>query len=178
MKLNLGSCDRAFAGFQSVDLCPPADIIADLSDLWPWPDSSVEEVRAHDVFEHIGDCDHVMTDCERCVYPEDGDVPMRHWSGRIHVMNELHRVLKPGARATVEVPSAAHGGGFACDPTHVTPWCLSSFAYFELGSGAHTRFAKSYGITAAFRVIALSESADPSHREPVWKVTAILEAVK
>lgn len=93
-------------------------------------------------------------------------------------MNELHRVLVPGGRATVEVPSAAHGGGFACDPTHVTPWCLSSFAYFEQGAPAHTRFAKAYGITAAFRVLGLSESPDASHREPVWKVTAILEAVK
>ncbi len=177
MKLNLGSCDRAFPGFLSVDLCPPADIIADLSKLWPWEDSSVEEVRAHDVFEHIGDCGHLITLCDRCT-DDPRDTKFRHWSGRIHVMNELHRVLKPGARATVEVPSAAHGGGFACDPTHVTPWCLSSFAYFELGHAAHTRFAKSYGITAAFKVLALSESPDPSHREPVWKVTAILECVK
>ncbi len=177
MKLNLGSCDRAFPGFLSVDLCPPADQIADLSKPWPWPDSSVEEVRAHDVFEHIGDCDHLNSWCARCDAGIDNNT-LRHWSGRIHVMNELHRVLKPGARATVEVPSAAHGGGFACDPTHVTPWCLSSFAYFELGHAAHTRFAKPYGITAAFKVLALSESPDPSHREPVWKVTAILECVK
>lgn len=175
MKLNLGSCDRAFAGFTSVDLCPPADVIADLSKPWPWPDSSVDEVRAHDVFEHIGDCDHVLTRCGRCRDAEDTSV--RHWSGRIHVMNELHRVLQPGARATVEVPSAAHGAGFACDPTHVTQWCLSLFAHFELGTAAHTRF-KSYGTTAAFRVISLLETPDPSHREPVWKVVAVLECVK
>jgi hypothetical protein len=178
MKLNLGSCDRAFPDFLSVDICPPADIIADLSKPWPWPDAGVDEVRAHDVFEHIGDCDHITTRCERCKEPLACPMPLRATSGRIHVMNELHRVLKPGARATVEVPSAAHGGGFACDPTHVSPWCLSSFAYFEQGAGAHTRFAKPYGITAAFRVVALSESPDPSHREPVWKVTAILECVK
>jgi hypothetical protein len=176
VKLNLGSCDRGFAGFLSVDLCPPADQIADLSKPWPWEDSTVEEVRAHDVFEHIGDCDHVLTRCEKC--KDACDLFIRHSSGRIHVMNELHRVLKPGARATVEVPSAAHGGGFACDPTHVTPWCLSTFAYFEKGHAAHTRFAKSYGITAAFKVISLIETPDPSHREPVFKVTAVLEALK
>jgi len=175
LKLNLGSCDRGFPGFQSVDLCPPADIIADLSQPWPWPDSSVEEVRAHDVFEHIGDCDHYLTRCGRCAGPGD---TTRHWSGRIHCMNELWRVLVPGGRATVEVPSAAHGAGFACDPTHVTPWCMASFAYFEDGSLAHNRFAQSYGITARFRVLSLVETDDPSHPEPVWKVTAILEAVK
>ncbi len=152
MRLNLGSCDRAFPGFTSVDLCPPADIVADLSQPWPWPDSSVDEVRAHDVFEHL--------------------------PNRIQTMNELHRVLKPGARATVEVPSAAHGAGFACDPTHVSAWCMASFAYYEVGTGAHVRFARYYGITANFRVLSLRETPDNSHVEPVWKVTAILECVK
>jgi hypothetical protein len=93
-------------------------------------------------------------------------------------MNELHRVLIPGGLATVEVPSAAHGAGFACDPTHVSAWCLASFQYFEDGSACHTRFARSYGITARFRVLSLIETPDPSHPEPVWKVTAVLEAVK
>jgi len=136
----------------SVDICEPADYIADLSQRWPWADSSVDEVRAHDIFEHL--------------------------PNRIFTMNELHRVLKPGARATVEVPSAAHGAGFACDPTHVSAWCLASFAYYEHASGAHRRFSKHYGITACFKVLSISEAADNSHREPVWKVTAILEAVK
>jgi len=55
---------------------------------------------------------------------------------------------------------------------------MASFAYFEDGSLAHNRFAQSYGITARFRVLSLVETDDPSHPEPVWKVTAILEAVK
>lgn len=152
MRLNLGSLDRAFPDFLSVDICPPADFVCDLSKPWPWIDSSVEEVRAHDVFEHI--------------------------ENRIQTMNELWRVLIPGGRATVEVPSAAHGAGFACDPTHVSAWCLASFQYFEEGSACHNRFAKSYGITARFRVVNLVEIPDPSHPEPVWKVTAVLEAVK
>ena len=43
MKLNLGACDRKFAGFLSVDIVPPADVICDLNGPWPWPDSSVDE---------------------------------------------------------------------------------------------------------------------------------------
>jgi predicted SAM-dependent methyltransferase len=152
LRLNLGACDRRFDGFISVDIAEPADQIADLSQPWPWPDSSVDEVRAHDVFEHLPD--------------------------RILTMNELHRVLKPGARATIEVPSAVKGAGFAQDPTHKTPYCMNSFQYFQAGSFAHQRLAKSYGITAAFRIVSLTESPYQDAYEEVWKITAILEAVK
>lgn len=152
MKLNLGCCDRQIPGFIGVDIAPPADQIADLSQPWPWPDSSVDEVRAHDVFEHL--------------------------PSRIHTMNELHRVLRPGARATIEVPSATKGAGFAQDPTHVTPYCMNSFQYFEAGSFANNRLAKAYGIKAAFRIVDLSERQYQDVHEPVWKITAVLEAVK
>ena len=152
-RLNLGACDRSFPGFLSVDIAPPADVVTDLAHAWPWPESSVDEVRAHDIFEHL--------------------------PSRIHTMNELHRVLKPGARATVEVPSAAKGAGQWCDPTHVSPWSMNTFCYFEDGSPAHTRFAKSYGVTARFRILGMSETPDNSHKyEPVWKITAIFECVK
>jgi len=93
-------------------------------------------------------------------------------------MNELHRILKPRARATIEVPSATKGAGFAQDPTHVTPWCTNSFQYFEHGSFAHKRLSKAYGITAAFRIVELSEREYQDVYEKVWKITAVLEAVK
>jgi predicted SAM-dependent methyltransferase len=152
MKLNLGCADRKFPGFLSVDIVEPADQIADLSQPWPWPDSSVDEVRAHDVIEHIAD--------------------------RIFFMNELHRVLKPGARATIETPNASRGAGYFQDPTHKSPWCLNSFQYFEAGSFAHQRLAKSYGITAAFKIVHLTELPYQDVHEMVWKITAVLEAVK
>ena len=93
-------------------------------------------------------------------------------------MNELHRVLKPGARATVEVPSASKGAGFVQDPTHVSPWCMNSFQYFQSGSFAHKRLSRAYGITAAFRVVSLTERQYQDLHEPVWKITAVLECVK
>ena len=180
LKLNLGCSDRRIDGFTGVDIAsgPEVDIVCDLEGPWPWPDSSVVEVRAHDVAEHIGDCSHTKKwECETCSTNGDG---VRHPLGRIHFMNELHRVLVPGGTALIEVPSAAHGVGFITDPTHKTPWCLSLFKYFESGTFAHTRLAASYGITAAFRVLNLQEievsGEDP--RERVWKIMATLEAVK
>jgi hypothetical protein len=182
MRLNLGCADRRIDGFIGVDIAPGpcVDQIVDLEGPWPWPDSSVLEVRAHDVAEHIGDCPHIgFIYCGKCCQ-EGCQNTFRHPLGRIHFMNELHRVLAPGGLALVEVPSAAHGVGFITDPTHKTPWCLSLFKYFEHGTFAHQRLAASYGITAAFRVLNLQEievsGEDP--RERVWKIMATMEAIK
>jgi len=153
LRLNLGSCDRTFPGFVSVDLCPPADIIMDLGvDPWMFEDSSVEEVRAYDVLEHLAD--------------------------RIATMNNLHRILRPGGRADIIVPSATHGAGFAQDPTHKSAWSLNSFQYYEHGSFAQKRLAQHYGITASFRIVSLDETRHMDVREEVWKIHAVLEAVK
>ena len=166
-----------------MDIAPPADQVADLAGPWPWPDSSVDEALAYDVIEHIGDGQSWDF---RLVYgdhgqPEKRPAPQRHPLGRIHFMNELHRVLKPGARATIETPDASRGVGYFQDPTHVSPWCQSTFRYFEHGAFAHTRLAKSYGITAAFRIIEMSELGPmpaEGFGEQVWKIRAVLEAVK
>jgi len=181
VKLNLGCCDRAIPGFVGVDIAPPADQIVDLAGPWPWLDSSVDEVLALDVCEHIGDCPHMVIPfaCTVCGWGEP-DLPKRHPLGRIHFMNELHRVLKPGAQATIETPNAARGCGYYQDPSHVSPWCLSTFKYFEHGTFAHGRLSKAYGITAAFKVLSLEEfetnGEDP--RERAWKIKAVLEAIK
>ena len=154
LKLNLGCSDRPFDGFIGVDIAPGpcVDQIVDLCQDWPWPESSVDEVRSHDCFEHL--------------------------ENRIHTFNQLHRVLKPGGIATVEVPSAAKGAGFAQDPTHRLPYCMNSFQYFRAGSFAHNRLAKAYGITASFDVLELSEREYQDEYETVFKITAILRAVK
>lgn len=152
MKLNLGSCDRQFPGYLSVDIAPPADVVTDLAKRWPWADSTVEFVKAFDIIEHIED--------------------------KIHFMNELHRVCRSGAVVEIEVPSATHGAGWAQDPTHKSYWTMNSFQYFQVGSNAFKRFAKSYGITARFKVVSLTEREYKDVKETVWKIMAILEAVK
>jgi predicted SAM-dependent methyltransferase len=152
VKLNLGCSDRNIEGYIGVDICPPADQIVDLSGPWPWPDSSVDEVVAFDILEHLPD--------------------------RIATMNELWRVLKPGGLAFIETPDAAKGPGFWQDPTHVAGWTMNSFQYFQHGSFAQQRLAKNYGIKASFKILGLTEKQVPDVMEPVWKITAALEAVK
>lgn len=190
MKLNLGAADRHVDGFLSVDIAQSADGLVDqivnLEGLWPWPDSSVDEVIAYDVCEHIGDCDHITSLCLKCVMicamPEvRRPCRVRHPLGRIHFMNELHRVLLPGSRATIETPDAAKGAGYYQDPTHKTPWTRNSFQYYGAGPGgefAHGRLSKSYGITAKFKLISLDEREYQDTFDKVWKITAVLEAVK
>ena len=154
MRLNLGSNDRAFPGFRSVDIVPPADEIADLTQRWPWPDSSVEEILAFDAFEHL--------------------------PNKRHTMNELWRVLQPGGIATVEVPTLP-GVGACCDPTHTSTWSAGDFEYYEKGNYARERFRGSeyYGIKADFRIVSMEPSSYQNRfGETVTKVKAVLEAMK
>ncbi len=55
---------------------------------------------------------------------------------------------------------------------------MNSFQYYADGSFAHNRLSKSYGITARFRIVELSEREYQDVYEPVWKIRAVLEAVK
>ena len=169
MRLNLGCSDALLGGdWTNVDIVPPCDQVADLSLPWPWADSSVEEIRAFDIFEHIGD-DH--TPCHPLA------LKSRHWSGRIHVMNEAHRVLIPGGRLVMECPDAAMGCGHFQDPQHVSPWTPNALQYYEYGAPARVRFGVAYGITAEFKVLNVTRH-HYTERGEVWKFCATLEAVK
>lgn len=76
---------------------------------WPTGDGTVDGMRASHVMEHI---------------PAGAE--------RLAVMNEAHRVLRPGAVFEVRVPNALSGTWHAfADPTHVSFWCLESFHYFD-----------------------------------------------
>ena len=189
MRLNLGCSDRRIEGFTGVDIAPGPEVdeICDLEGPWPWPDSSVLEVRAHDVAEHIGDCSHVQDwVCEKCFAMRSRLepsmlFPLRHDLGRIHFLNELHRVMVGGCLATIEVPDALQGAGFVQDPTHKTQWTRNMFQYFGAGIGgdfAHGRLAKPYGITAKFNLISMDRREYQDTYDKVWKITAVLECLK
>jgi ubiquinone/menaquinone biosynthesis C-methylase UbiE len=148
MKLNLGCCDAPLPGYVKVDAVPgPGVEVVDLREPWPWPDSSVDGVRAADIIEHLPD--------------------------KILTMNELWRVLKPGAAAEVIVPTTDGTGAFQ-DPTHVSFWNRRSFLYYEAANPYRERFARYYGITASFRIV--REHVDRSVDGP--RLTIVLEAVK
>ena len=203
MRLNLGCSDSLRGGeWLNVDIAPDARrssgtataydvqpgeyLQADLALPWPWDDSSVDEIYAADIFEHIGDCrtGNVFVGPDAQGYATFKE---RHWSGRIHVMNESWRVLKPSGILTMECPDAAKGTGQWQDPTHVTSWTPNGLQYFADGSPAHKRFAAAYGITARFHVLSVTERLYSEIAGPrdgysvgcdVWKFAARLEAVK
>jgi len=126
MKLNLGCSSVHRAGFVNVDLVEPADVLADLNLRWPWEDSSAEFVLGVDIIEHL--------------------------EKRIHTLNELWRVMRPGGLAELEVPVAGSECSFA-DPTHVSFWNRTAFFYCEQGHPYRAQYAKAYGIVACFEVV-------------------------
>lgn len=75
---------------------------------WPTTDNSIEAIRASHVMEHI---------------PAG--------SARIAVMNEAHRVLKPGGVFEIIVPLLVGTWHAVADPTHVSFWVKESFHYFD-----------------------------------------------
>lgn len=81
---------------------------------WPAADGSVDAIRASHVMEHIPKLD----------------------GARIDVMNEAHRVLRPGGVFEIIVPVFRTDGRHltwepVADPTHVSDWCWESFHYFD-----------------------------------------------
>ena len=155
LKLNLGASDRRIDGYLSVDIVPPADVMADLTKPWPWPDSSVDEILAYDVIEHLPD--------------------------KRHTLNEMWRVLAPGGIVKIQVPDCSDGDGADCDPTHVSRWNRSSFEYFEAGTFERERFRDSsyYGVRADFRVLTMGRTRHERRRGGyVIELQVVLEAVK
>lgn len=103
LRLNLGSGKSKVPGYIGVDKIdfPEVDLVADLARPWPWRDSSVTEVVASHVLEHLASDE------------------------RVHFFNELDRVLIDGGRAVIVTPHWQDPGCYG-DPTHqwppVTDW--------------------------------------------------------
>jgi hypothetical protein len=109
------------------------------------------------------------------------NIKIRHDLGRIHFLNELCRVLVPGGLATIEVPDALQGAGYFQDPTHKTAWTRNMFQYFGAGIGgefAHGRLSIGYGITGKFNLLSMDRREYQDTYDKVWKITAVLEAIK
>lgn len=107
-KLDLGCGPNKKAGFHGADhtAFPNVDTVTDLRKAWPWPDDSVEEVHCSHFLEHL--------------------TPME----RAHFFNELFRVMKVGAKATIVTPHWASCRAYG-DITHQWP-PVSEFLWFYL----------------------------------------------
>lgn len=108
LKINLGAGYDKTEGFITLDDDPNTnpDYLIDLEkDRLPFEDSSVEEVKAHHVLEHIGE-------------------------GFIPLMLEIYRVCKHGAVIDIAVPNHMHET-FYGDPTHKRPITVNTFYLFS-----------------------------------------------
>lgn len=132
MKINLGCGSNKEPGYINVDKAHAPDVMHDLESFpWPWPDSSVDEIRAHHVLEHLG----------------------RETAVFIGVMKEMYRVCKPGAKIEIVVPHPRHDD-FLNDPTHVRPITLNVLALFskswnrkwEADGSANTKLALEHDV--------------------------------
>lgn len=98
VRLNIGCGRDCKDGWFNVDTIDFDGISSqwNLTDRWFAPDGSVDEILASHVVEHFTS-------------------PRRCW-----IMNEAYRVLKPGGKMTVIVPSWASARSYG-DPTHEWP---------------------------------------------------------
>lgn len=109
MKLDLGCGPSKKEGFIGVDVrqFPGVDVVCDLgTQQWPWQDETVEEAHSSHMVEHLKPAE------------------------RIHFVNELCRVLKKGAKASIVVPHWNSCRAYG-DLTHQWP-PVSEFWFFYL----------------------------------------------
>lgn len=111
VKLDLGCGTRKKEGFLGADSHPfeGVDVCVNLgTDPWPWDHNSVEEAHCSHLVEHL----------------KPGE--------RIHFVNELHRVLVPGGKASIITPHFASIRAYG-DLTHEWPPVVS-FWYLYLNT--------------------------------------------
>jgi SAM-dependent methyltransferase len=150
LRVDLGCGTKKAAGFLGVDIFPAVgvDVVADLSQGFPFNDSCIAELRAYDFIEHLSD--------------------------RISTMNEIWRVCKPGAQVDIFVPSTDGRGAFQ-DPTHVSYWNINSFMYYCVDFPDYLQLCQQYGFKGAFKILKLEQIESPNQ---VIHVRAILSVVK
>jgi SAM-dependent methyltransferase len=99
VKVDIGCGKNKREGFVGVDIInfEGVDVVLDAGkDTWPWAEGEVEEVWCNHVVEHLTA------------------------QQRVHFVNELYRVLKPGGKATIITPHWASTRAFG-DLTHQWP---------------------------------------------------------
>ncbi|GEM_PF-2534131 len=151
IRVDLGCGTHKEKDFIGVDIVggDQVDVVADLNKKFPFPDNSVDVIKAHDFIEHLPD--------------------------RIKTMNELWRICKPNAIVDIIVPSTDGRGAFQ-DPTHVSFWNINSFMYYCQEYPVYLAGCQShYGFKGEFSIVSL-ENVESGNN--VIHVKAILKAIK
>jgi predicted SAM-dependent methyltransferase len=107
VRLDLACGSSRRKGYTGVDIValPGVDVICDLEKYpWPWADNSVDEVNCSHYIEHVTDL--------------------------IAFMDELWRILKPGAKAIITAPYYSSICAWQ-DPTHKHAISEELFRYFD-----------------------------------------------
>lgn len=97
------------------------DVVADLECPLPFQDSSVEAIYSNHTLEHVADL--------------------------LGLMEEVHRVCRPGALVRVQVPYYTSEGATK-DPTHVRAFSEGTFEYFT----GRKETGSDYGISCRFEI--------------------------
>lgn len=107
LKLDIACGQNKREGFTGVDIAPGkgVDIVHDL-EVFPWPfkNNSVDEAHVSHYIEHTSDL--------------------------IAFMNELHRIMKPGAQCMIIAPYYSSMRAWQ-DPTHTRAISEATFLYFN-----------------------------------------------
>jgi len=129
LRIDLGSGRGRKAGYYALDRASvdePVDIVADLNEpLDLLPDDSVGEVHTAHVLEHV--------------------------TNLVGLMEELHRVVRPGGRIDIRVPHFSNPYHYS-DPTHVRFFGAFSFYYFA-SEANQPRFRKVPSFYSKYRFV-------------------------
>ncbi len=107
MKLNIGCGFNKLDGYINVDQFPECapDVLWNLEETpWPFAESSVDELVAHHVLEHLGQETKVF----------------------FAILKELYRLMRHGGLLEITVPHPHHPT-FISDPTHVRAFTGNTF---------------------------------------------------
>jgi SAM-dependent methyltransferase len=121
----------------------------------PWPDSTFDSVSAFDFLEHV----------PRILTTADGRSTRLPF---IELMNDIHRVLKPGGRFYALTPAFPHEEAFS-DPTHVNHIAAGTWRYFC----GPDPLARVYGYRGTFELLrnerAMLPEAFSASTTPGWR---------
>lgn len=146
LRLDLGAGENVREGFEGVDFfAPNAKHKVNLMEFpWPWKDSSVDELHSSHFLEHLPmtywnpegsvPAPEIGPGITRRVQCRFSEIPESVESRDLlcRFMDEAYRVLKPGGRFKIIVPSARSNRGYQ-DPTHRRFFVAESFLYFNRG---------------------------------------------